>query len=300
MSKISQELKVLLYLNQRYKRSNWITIKEIAEYLEVSNRQARRYLEDLNLIPEIDVETKLGRNGGYRLKTPLDKGFAMPENIVLAMSIAMKRNKRIEEVMSTLPNYVVTDSVEGDNALDNKLLDKLEIAIEAVQYQKQLFFSYGEKDNKYLVNPYKILFTNHTYYLVALNDNVIKYFDISQTKEDLKRLGAFKPDSKALIEIERRLKNYGLGTKDDNEAVLAVKCKDKKTLLTFHKYFEEKGTMNEKELTYTVIGNSEHELYYPLFRISTKTYKFIDKKFKNRYIKYLEKHIRSLNNEKVK
>ena len=282
MSKISQELKVLLYLNQRYKRSNWITIKEIAEYLEVSNRQARRYLEDLNLIPEIDVETKLGRNGGYRLKTPLDKGFAMPENIVLAMSIAMKRNKRIEEVMSTLPNYVVTDSVEGDNALDNKLLDKLEIAIEAVQYQKQLFFSYGEKDNKYLVNPYKILFTNHTYYLVALNDNVIKYFDISQTKEDLKRLGAFKPDSKALIEIERRLKNYGLGTKDDNEAVLAVKCKDKKTLLTFHKYFEEKGTMNEKELTYTVIGNSEHELYYPLFRISTKTYKFIDKKFKNR------------------
>lgn len=296
MSKISQELKVLLYLNQRYSRTRWVTIKEIAEYLEISDRQARRYLEDLNSITDIDIETKLGRDGGYRLKTPLDKGFAMPENIVLAMSIAMKRNKRIEEVMSTLPNYVVTDSVEGDNALDNKLLDKLEVAIEAVQYQKQLFFSYGEKDNKYLVNPYKILFTNHTYYLIALSDNVIKTFDINAISENLKRLGAFKTDSKVSNEIERRLKNYGLGTKDENEAVLTVKCKDKKTLATFHKYFEGKGTMNEKELTYTVIGNSEHELYYPLFRISTKKYEFIDKKFKNRYIKYLEKQMRSLSN----
>lgn len=296
MSKISQELKILLYLNQRYIRSKWVTIKEIAEYLEISDRQARRYLEDLNSIMDIKIETKLGRDGGYRLKTPLDKGFAMPENIVLAMSIAMKRNKRIEEVMSTLPNYVMTDSVEGDNALDNALLDKLEVVLEAVQYQKQLFFSYGEKTNKYLVNPYKILFTNHTYYLVALSDNVIKYFDIGQTKENLKRLGAFKPDPKVSNEIERRLKNYGLGSKDDSEAVLAVKCKNKKTLLTFHKYFEEKGTINEKELTYTVVGNSEHELYYPLFRISTKKYEFIDKKFKNRYIKYLEKQIRSLSN----
>lgn len=299
MSKISQELKILLYLNQRYLRSKWVTIKEIAAYLEISDRQARRYLEDLNSITDIDIETKLGRDGGYRLKTPLDKGFAMPENIVLAMSIAMKRNKRIEEVMSTLPNYVVTDSVEGDNALDNKLLDKLEVVIEAVQYQKQLFFSYGEKYNKYLVNPYKILFTNHTYYLVALSDNVIKYFDISQIKEDLKRLGAFKPDPKVSNEIERRLKNYGLGTKDDSEAVLTVKCKNKKTLAVFHKYFEEKGTINEKELTYTVVGNSEHELYYPLFRISTKSYEFIDKKFNNRYIKYLERQIKSLKGKNI-
>ena len=299
MSKISQELKVLLYLNQRYSRTRWVTIKEIAEYLEISDRQARRYLDDLNSITNVEIKTKLGREGGYRLTTPLDKGFAMPENIVLAMSIAMKRNKRIEEVMSTLPNYVVTDSVEGDNALDNELLDKLEVVLEAAQYQKQLFFSYGEKDNKYLVNPYKILFTNHTYYLVALSDNVIKTFDINAINENLKRLGAFKPDPKASNEIERRLKNYGIGTKDGSEAVLAVKCKDKKTLLTFHKYFEEKGTINEKELTYTVVGNSEHELYYPLFRISTKTYEFIDNDFKNRYIKYLEKQIRSLSNGKI-
>ena len=301
MSKISQELKILLYLNQRYIRSKWVTIKEIAGYLEISDRQARRYLDDLNSIMDIKIETKLGRDGGYRLKTPLDKGFAMPENIVLAMSIAMKRNEKIEKVLSTLPNYVVTDCIGGDNALNNELLDKLEVALEAVQYQKQLFFSYGKTGKKYLVNPYKILFTNHTYYLVAFSDDIVKNFDISQMKDGcLKRLGAFKPDSKVSSEIERKLSNYGIGTRDDNESVLAVKCKDKKTLAAFHKYFEEKGKMDEKNLTYTVVGNSEHELYYPLFRISTKKYEFIDKKFKKRYIKYLEKQIRSLNNERVK
>ena len=297
MSKISQELKVLLYLNQRYNRSKWVTITEIADYLEISSRQARRYLEDLDSITDIDIETKLGRNGGYRLRTPLDKGFAMPENIVLAMSIAMKRNKRIEEVLSTLPNYVVTDSIVGDNALDNDLLDRLEVVLEAVQYQKQLYFSYKENDKKYLVNPYKILFTNHTYYLMALNDNILKKFDISQMNDDLKRLGAFKPDPKVSQELERMSANYGIGTKDGSECLLVVKCKDEKTLLTFHKYFEGKGTMDREELTYTVTGNSEHELYYPLFRISTKKYEFIDKKFKDRYINYLEKQIRSIKND---
>ena len=129
MSKISQELKVLLYLNQRYTRTKWITIKEIADYLEVSDRQARRYLEDLNMISDIDIETKLGRDGGYRLRTPLDKGFAMPENIVLAMSIAMKRNEKIESVLSELPNYVITDSIVGDNKIGNDVLDNLEVIL---------------------------------------------------------------------------------------------------------------------------------------------------------------------------
>ena len=144
MSKISQELKVLLYLNQRYKRTKWVTIKEIANYLEVSDRQARRYLEDLNYISDIHIETKLGRDGGYRLITPLDKGFTMPENIALALSIAMKRNEKIESVLSMLPNYVLTDSIVGDNQIDNEVMDKLEVLIDVIQNQKEIIFDYKE------------------------------------------------------------------------------------------------------------------------------------------------------------
>lgn len=296
MSKISQELKVLLYLNQRYTRTKWVSIKEIADYLEVSDRQARRYLEDLNTIPEIDVETKLGRDGGYRLRTPLDKGFAMPENIVLAMSIAMKRNEKIEEVLSTLPNYVITDSIVGDNEISNIVLDNLEVLIKAIHDQKEVIFIYNGGDKPYYCQPYKIYFTNKTYYLLCVNRNGdYRKLNVAFIV-DIKQLGSFKPDKKILDLIENKTKHFGI--KDGTETTLRVKCKDIESVFVFDKYFEGKGTKDLSELTYVVTGNSENELYYALFRISTKSYEFLDEDFKNNYVKYLENQIRSIKNER--
>ena len=293
MSKVSQELKVLLYLNQRYTRTRWVTIKEIADYLEVSDRQARRYLEEINLIQEIDIETKLGRDGGYRLVTPLDKGFAMPENIVLALSIAMKRNKRIEEVLSSLPNYVITDSIVGDNLIDNETLDKLEIIVKSIEKQQKLAFLYQEIERIYLVDPYKIVLTNHTYYLFARHDGITKKFDVRGT-HDIKEEGPFKINDEVNKEISDRLTRYGI--KSGKETTLRVKCVDLESLLTFDRYFEGKGRKDKEELTYTVTSGSENELYYPLFRISTKKYTFLDDEFKERYLRYLENQIRSIKN----
>lgn len=294
MSKISQELKVLLYLNQWYERTKWVSIKEIADYLEVSDRQARRYLEDLNLIPEIDIVTKLGRDGGYRLRTPLDKGFAMPENIVLAMSIAMKRNERIESVLSTLPNYVVTDSIIGDNQISNAVLDNLEILIFAIQNQKEVVFTYYGKDKPYYCQPYKIYFTNKTYYLLCVNkDGEYRHLNVAGIT-DIKKLGSFKVDKKIIKLIDKETKNFGI--KSEEESVLRVKCYDLETLLVFDKYFEGKGIKDVVELTYTVKGNSENELFYPLFRIGVKKhpFSFLDNDFKERYVRYLKNQISAL------
>lgn len=297
MSKISQELKVLLYLNQRYNRPRWVTIKEIADYLEVSDRQARRYLEDLNTIPEIDVETKLGRDGGYRLRTPLDKGFAMPENIVLAMSIAMKRNERIESVLSTLPNYVVTDVIMGDNAIDNRVLDSLEVLMSAIQNQKDVIFTYFGRDNQYYCHPYKIYYTNRTYYLLCTNKNdEYRHLNVAGIT-DIKQLGSFKPDKKIEEQILKEINSYGIIR--GGESTLRVKCKDLETLLTFDKYFEGKGIKNLEELTYIVSSYSDNQIYYPLFRISTKSYEFLDEDFKNKYLTYLKNQIRSIENGKI-
>ncbi len=294
MSKISQELKVLLYLNQRYTRTDFISIKEIADYLEVSQRQARRYLEDLNTIPDIDIQTKLGRNGGYRINTPLDKGFAMPENIVLALSIAMKRNERIESVLSQLPNYVITDSIVGDNEIDNRTLDILEILIRAIQNHKQVAFYYQDIPSIYLVDPYKIVLTNHTYYLYGRHNDITKKFNVYNIRE-LRQLNSFKLNKEVLGKITDDLTRYGI--KNGTETTLRVKCVDLDSLLTFDKYFEGKGNKNLEELTYIVTGNSENELYYPLFRISTKQYEFLDEEFKNKYLNYLKNQIRSIANE---
>lgn len=291
MSKVSQELKVLLYLNQRYTRTKWVTIKEIANYLEVSDRQARRYLEDLNTITDITIETKLGRDGGYRLRTPLDKGFAMPENIVLAMSIAMKRNDKIENVLSSLPNYVITDSIEGDNQINNDVLDNLEELVAIIQNQKEITFDYKKEMKNLYVQPYKIVLTNHTYYLYGTYKDVLKRYDVSLIS-NINKLGSFKPNKDIIASIKSQLERYGI--KNETEATLSVKCNDLETLLKFDKYYEGKGKMDKEKLIYTVIGNSKNELYYPLFRISTKSYEFLDDDFKKKYIKYLENQIKSI------
>ena len=296
MSKISQELRALFYLNDKRDRSNWVKIKEIADYLETSERQARRYLEDLNLIPGIIVETRLGRNGGYHLEKGLDKGLAIPENLVLAMSIAMKRNEKIESVLATLPNYIATDAIVGDNAIDNAIYDNLEILIKAIEDQKEVIFNYRATGGKqYYCQPYKIYFTNRTYYLLCADkDGEYRNLDVAEM-EDIKRLGSFKPDKKIEETVCKAISSYGLMR--DGESTLRVKCKDEKALSTFDKYFEGKGIKNLEELTYTVSSHSENQLYYPLFRISTKCYKFLDEEFKNKYLFYLRAQIKSIEGE---
>ena len=291
MSKVSQELKVLLYLNQRFARTSFVSAGEIAEYLEVSDRQARRYMEDLSLIPEIDIQAKLGREGGYRLRTPLDKGFAMPENIVLALSIAMRRNQRIEEVLARMPNYVITDSVVGDNRIDNDVLDRLEGIVEAISNQKELALYYRDYEDVFVVQPYRIVLTNHTYYLYLTHNEEIKKFDVRMIRK-ITLLASFKQKKEVLAQIEDRLSRYGI--KDGEETVLRVRCKDIAALRTFDRYFEGKGTMDEENLVYEVVGNSENELYYPLFRISTKCYEFLDSEFQNKYMTYLKNQIKSI------
>ena len=298
MSKLSQELKVLLYLNQRYARTSFVSVSEIASYLEVSERQARRYLEDIALIPEIRIKTRLGRRGGYRLSTPLDRGFAMPENIVLAMSIAMRHNKKIEEVLAGISNYVITESVVGDNAIDNEVLDRLEIIIGAIENEKELGIYYQGNENPHLVQPYRVALTNHTYYLYLTEDGKIKKYDV-RDMDKIVVLSSFRPSKEVLDKIQDHLSRYGI--KDNGKpGVLRVRCKDIGALRNFHRYFEGKGTMDEDNLTYEVVGNSENELYYPLFRISTRDYGFLDDNFRRRYIVYLRNHIASIERGSVK
>ena len=143
------------------------------------------------------------------------------------------------------------------------------------------------------VQPYKIALTNHTYYLFGVDNDKLKTYDV-RLISNIEKLGSFKPSKAIVKSIESRLSKYGI--KDDGEAVLRVKCKNEEALLKFDKYYEGKGVKDYKNMFYTVVGNSENELYYPLFRMSTKDYKFLDESFENNYIKYLEHHIRSIKN----
>ena len=296
MSKLSQEVRVLLYLNERSERQKLVTVGEIAEELEVSQRQARRYLEDLSNILELPLRITLGRNGGYRLEKPLGKGLALTDNIALAVSLAMRRNERIEKVLAELPNYVITDCIDGDNYLDEETLDKLELIHQAIVKEKELSLHYKNYENAFLIQPYRVVLTNHAYYLYLVNkaNDQLEKFDIHDIK-DIEMGSSFLADQKILREIKEHLSRYGIKNgKNAKITTLRVKCRDLDALHIFDRYFENKGKMDEESLIYEVVGNSENELYYPLFRISTKIYEFLDDEFKKKYLDYLKNQIKSI------
>ncbi len=289
MSKLSQELRTLIYLHQHVNDGRYHSASEIASELECSPRQARRYLEDLSTVLNLPIQSEYGQRGGYRLERPLSEGLALSQSLVLALGIALRRNEHIEKALSELPNYVVSSRVEGDNSLDDETYGHLQTLLEAIDLSKSVTFEYGGRF--VYADPYKVLYANHRYYLLAVNDGVLKKYDAKKTM-DIKILGSFKQERAMEKEAASYLTRYGL--RQGAPGTLRVKCVDLSALDDFDRYYEGMGKMDEESLIYEVEAADEHELYYPLFRISTKRYRFLDAGFKQRYVAYLQNQIRSI------
>ena len=105
-------------------------------------------------------------------------------------------------------------------------------------------------------------------------------------------MGQFEANASVEEQIRSSLSSYGI--KGGTGSTLRVRCNDPRTLMKFNRYFEGKGKIDEQELTFVVSCDSENELYYPLFRISTKQYEFLDEEFKKKYLDYLKAQIKSI------
>ncbi len=289
MSKLSQELQVLYFLNERRKNNRYTKLSEILDYLDLdynSSRHVRRYLYDLDL-SGFYIETKRGSNGGYMLQDPLSEGLLLMPNISLAILLSMKRNQKIEESLKELPNYISSKYIEGDNDLSTKTLDNLCDIVNAIKHCFTVAFNYKDIVSKIIVEPYRIIYTNHSYYLYGINNKKMKVYDVS-SMNNIEQQKKYKKDETMDEYLKNSLNDYGVKL-TNNKATLKVRCKDKNTLNKFIKYFENKGKINGLE--YEVSSNSENELFYPLFRISADDYAILNDEFKANYVAYLEKYL---------
>ena len=64
MSKFSNILKLINYLQCNSNTEKYISFDELSEFLGVSVRMVRKYIDDLKLSGMLCVKTKSGRNGG--------------------------------------------------------------------------------------------------------------------------------------------------------------------------------------------------------------------------------------------
>ena len=289
MSKLSQELQVLYFLNERRKNNRYTKLSEILDYLDLdynSSRHVRRYLYDLDL-SGFYIETKRGSNGGYMLQDPLSEGLLLMSNISLAILLSMKHNQKIEESLKELPNYISSKYIEGDNDLSTKTLDNLCDIVNAIKHRFTIAFNYKDIVSKIIVEPYRIIYTNHSYYLYGINNKKMKVYDVS-SMNNIEHQKKYKKDETMDEYLKNFLNDYGVKL-TNNKATLKVRCKDKNALNKFIKYFENKGKVNGLE--YEVSAHSENELFYPLFRISADDYVILNDEFKANYVAYLEKYL---------
>ena len=293
MSHIARELKMLFYLNSNMNR--YVKIDELADLLEITPRQVRRYRDDLDQNGYF-VDELRGPAGGYKLAEPLDKSLMIPDNIMLALNIAAKNNESLIKSLKDLPitpkinKNIIQNEIISDNIMDNAV-----IISNAINDNKNILFHYIDRDGKDMdlqVSPYKIAHTNDTYYLLGKYESKTKgsylaKYDIDMISNILIK-EEFIPEEKYIKESDEYLKYYGIKNTNSKETKLVLKYNNESILKRIDRIFEYKGIIDKTNKTYTVLSRSENELYYPLFKLGTKDIEIINNDFKKAYKNYLE------------
>lgn len=299
MSHIARELKMLLYLNDNINR--YVKIDELSDLLEVTPRQVRRYRDDLDQNGYF-VEEMRGPAGGYKLSEALDKSLMIPDNIMLALNIAAKNNESLIKSLKELPvvpkmnKYMIQNEIISDNEMDNCVL-----ITNAINKHNKLSFHYVDRGNKnmdLIVNSYRLLYTNHSYYLLAVYESKSKgsylaKYDIDMMSNIILK-EEFEPLDKYIKEADSYLKYYGIKSTNALETKLVLEYDNDSILSRIGRLFEYKGIVDKNKKTYTVLSKSENELFYPLFSLGTTHIKILNKEFKDKYINYLNGQLAAL------
>lgn len=197
MSAVGNELKMLLYLKCRKK----MTISELAERLEVGNRQIERYKEDLEDVG-INIKTVKGKYGGYELE---DKEY------LSSLSVSKNEIQALTEAESQLVNcnfaniedfrilvmkimsvndkkYEIHDYFIKNKGINNEFEDEKKMWINinaAIVSLRKINIEYHSLKNEIktrIIRPYAIFQYENSLYVAGFCElrNDIRYFKLSR------------------------------------------------------------------------------------------------------------------------
>lgn len=188
MTKLSNTLLMLQYLQSGRKYS----VKELADKLEVSERQVRCYKEDLEKAG-IYIDTIMGPYGGYVLnqsiRMPVRK-FKKKDYELLDKYIATEEDKIEQEKLKLLQ-----DKIKGvfsgskqelkELNLKDETLNKYNILTRAIKERRKVFiryFSYNKGENERIICPAEMFLFQDGWYVAAfcLVKNDIRHFELKR------------------------------------------------------------------------------------------------------------------------
>ena len=270
MSKISNSLLMLFYLNNK---NTYTKISELSDYLEVSDREIRRYRDDLDMAG-FSIESKMGRDGGYRLMN--DVVLTMNINHIKHVLLHYSNNYGFITKLTNEGMLDVIKSLKDENLISAHLLPKEELenlvkinlAIKT-RHKLELSYSVNNFIVTQIVEPYLIKNIRDKQYLFALNDNILKTYRVSNIKE-------IKPINQSFVFDQK------IYQKEKNEDVYGVYRSNKKEVVRFEVF----GKMNdytydtflgkikiieekEKSKIYELESYNLHECLYPLLSLGS-------------------------------
>lgn len=297
MSQLENQLKVLFKLSSLANTGEYVSLSKIKEVFDddISDRQIRRYLENLSTETTFfTIYTKKGANGGYKLDKPLGNSYTLSQDIILALTLASKGNQKIETLLSSVVNYVTHDYIDESNKIEEIMMDSLKDVLTACIESRKLSFLYADKT--FIVKPYRIKYANHSAYLMCLDLDDLKYFDVSKMRNIVikERFRQISIISKSLKDIAQEY--YGVWSKG-TPAVVKFKYLSEEGRLRFLKVFEGKGIFDDKNHTFEIKAYDKHIIFLKLLEIPTSEYQFILENDKKEYIYHLKKVIKAIENK---
>ncbi|EJT5937077.1 WYL domain-containing transcriptional regulator [Clostridium perfringens] len=202
MSTLGNTLRMLIMLRSGRK----LKVKEIAEELEVSEKQVKRYKEALSEF--FYIESKSGIYGGYILRDkyiPIKELLDEYEINLLKYSIdaledfSLESNKDLKRAIDKI-NYSIEKGHNSNNEktnsiipygrslpINNKLQEMIDVIFEAIISNKEVFIEYSGNNgevSKRTIQPYKIFTFKGEQYVIAncLSKNQVRYFKLIRIK----------------------------------------------------------------------------------------------------------------------
>ncbi len=191
---------VLLMLQQKKQ----VTVAQVAEELEVSERTVRRDLEALAMAGQ-PIYSERGRNGGWRLlgegRTDLsglkaDEAYALFGLSGMSTTVTPELKQALKKLLSALPESF-RDEAEtaaasvhvdpagwGGNGSGGapRYLDALQAAAFCRQELMLGYLDRNGKETKRLICPFGVVLKGTTWYLVAGTDNGQRTFKVGRVK----------------------------------------------------------------------------------------------------------------------
>ena len=245
---------MLFYLNNK---NTYVKISELSNYLEVSEREIRRYRDDLEMAG-FSIESKTGKYGGYFLVN--DVALTMNLNHMNHILLHQDKNSIFKDNYSLMIDIIQSlkdQKYISNHVLSQEIIEKLMIINLAIKLKHKLKVDYLSSYNilvKQEIEPYLVKNIRDISYLFAVHDQRFKSYRISNIKN-------------ILITDSDFVFNHDIYQKEINEKAYGVYRGKEKYLIKF----EVIGKMNQ--FVSSIFNDRliilEKKLHYGLYQLET-------------------------------